>query len=63
MPEMDKISDLEEEGKEGDAEAEIENEAALLNFSAILSKAQEIATPSARSKEQSAKRLNITLSI
>src|SRR6202041_3067186 len=35
-------SDLDEEGTEGDDEAEIENEAALLNFSAALSKAQEI---------------------
>jgi hypothetical protein len=49
-------SDLEEEGTEGDDEAEIENEAALLNFSAALGKAQEIATASARSKEQGAKR-------
>jgi hypothetical protein len=49
-------SDLEDEGTEGDDEAEIENEAALLNFSAALSKAQEIATSSARSKEQGAKR-------
>ena len=49
-------SDLDEEGTEGDDEAEIENEAALLNFSAALSKAQEIATSSARSKEQGAKR-------
>ena len=50
-------SDLEEEGTEGDDEAEIENEAALLNFSAALSKSQEIATSSARSKEQGAKGL------
>jgi hypothetical protein len=49
-------SDLEEEGTDGDDEAEIENEAALLKFSAALSKAQEIATLSARSKEQGAKR-------
>lgn len=49
-------SDLEEEGTEGDDEAEIEHEAALLNFSAVLSKAQEIATLSVRSKEQGAKR-------
>jgi hypothetical protein len=32
-------SDLEEEGTEGDVEAEIEHEAALLNLSAVLSKA------------------------
>jgi len=37
-------SDLGEEGTEGDGEADIENEAALLNFYAALSKAQEIAT-------------------
>jgi hypothetical protein len=49
-------SDLEEEGTEGDDKAEIENEAPLLNFSAALSKAQEIATSSVRSKEQGAKR-------
>jgi hypothetical protein len=40
-------SDLEEEGTEGDDEADIENKALLLNFSAALSKAQEIATLSA----------------
>ena len=39
IPEMDEISDLEEEGTEGDNEAELENEAALLNFSSALSKA------------------------
>jgi len=50
-------SDLDEEGTKGDDEAEIENEAALLNFSAALSKSQEIATSSARSKEQGAKGL------
>jgi len=49
-------SDLGEEGTEGDDEAEIEHEAALLNFSAVLSKAQEIATLSVRSKEQGTKR-------
>ena len=49
-------SDTEEEGTEGDDEAEIENEAALLNFSAALSKAHEIASSSVRSKEQGAKR-------
>ena len=41
---------------EGDDEAENENEAALLNFSAALSKAHEIASSSVRSNEQGAKR-------
>jgi len=50
-------SDLDEEGTKGDDEAEIENEAALLNFSAALSKSQEIATSSARSKEKGEKRM------
>jgi hypothetical protein len=45
-------SDLEEEGTRSDDKAEI----ALLNFSAVLSEAQEIATLSVRSKEQGAKR-------
>ena len=45
------MSDL-EEVTESDDKAKIENEVALLNFSAVLRKAQKIATSSVRNKEQ-----------